>query len=125
MGTETLGSLSQACGGTIVDKLPQDGYVLVDQCTKPGTHFIRAYSNPALDRRIVSMRFVEESMARRELVPYPALILFIKAGVPVLFHLHESLEEAEQEVLSSSISVRVPILYLCITNTNHSTRCYS
>ncbi|KAF8599584.1 hypothetical protein BDV93DRAFT_525973 [Ceratobasidium sp. AG-I] len=92
-----------ACGGSLADKLPKDGYVLVDQCTKQGAHTIRTYTRPELERRIVSMHFVDESMARGEIVPYSELILFIQEDMPVLFHLHESLEETDRESLRNSI----------------------
>ena len=84
----------------------------MDQCTKQGAGIIRRYSKPELDRRIVSIHFVDESIARGEVVPYSELILFIQEGIPVLFHLHESLEEAERELLCSSILVCFPSIFL-------------
>lgn len=52
------------------------------------------------------MLFVEESIARGEIVPYEELKLFIDEDKPVLFHLHESLAEDRREKLHDSIMVR-------------------
>lgn len=57
-------------------------------------------------------------MARGEIVPYSELILFIQEGLPVLFHLHDSLEDTDRESLQKSILVCLLSSYLSFVAAN-------
>lgn len=86
-----------------MEGLPKAGYVLVDQRNEFAVNLI--HTRTTSTRLVVSMGFVQESIARGEMVPDNELTLFIHEGKPALFHLHESLTEAEQMRLHDSIMV--------------------
>ncbi|CAE6427400.1 unnamed protein product [Rhizoctonia solani] len=92
------------CGGKVVDERPQEGYTLVDPRTEDGELEISSRSTST--RRVVSFRFVEESIKRGSLVPTMELGLFIKGDRPVKFHLHDSLPKDEINRLRDDIMLR-------------------
>ncbi|KAF8600222.1 hypothetical protein BDV93DRAFT_267199 [Ceratobasidium sp. AG-I] len=91
----------EECRGKVIDKLPNVGYALVDQRTDHGVNLIHTRRTPT--RIIVSIGFVEASIARGEIITEQELTLFFHEGKPALFHLHESLTEAERGKLHDSI----------------------
>ncbi|KAG8737780.1 hypothetical protein FRC10_007807 [Ceratobasidium sp. 414] len=91
-------------GGIVVSSYRNADYLLVDPCTAAGVDSITAHMTPT--RHVVSKDFVQESINRRKLVPHSELILFVKEDKPVVFHLHESLEEADSNRLREAIMLR-------------------
>ncbi|CAE6506598.1 unnamed protein product [Rhizoctonia solani] len=94
----------EECGGDVVDEPPEEGYTLVDPRSEEGELEIASRSTQT--RRVVSFRFIEESIKRGSLVPPLELALFIKGDRPVKFHLHDSLPKDEIARLRDDILLR-------------------
>ncbi|KAH7341364.1 hypothetical protein B0J17DRAFT_646242 [Rhizoctonia solani] len=92
------------CGGEVVGERPEEGYTLVDPRAEDGELEISSRSTQT--RRVVSFRFVEESIKRGRLVSLLELGLFIKEDRPVKFHLHHSIPKDEINCLRDDILLR-------------------
>ncbi|KAG8711975.1 hypothetical protein FRC08_015189 [Ceratobasidium sp. 394] len=103
MGLELKNKI-EGHGGALVHSFRVANYVLVDQCTSAGADFISMHTTPT--RHVVAQDFVEESINRRELVPYSELTLFIEEDRPIVFCLHESLDKADSNQLRKAIQLR-------------------
>ncbi|KAG8703986.1 hypothetical protein FRC08_002522 [Ceratobasidium sp. 394] len=101
---QDLKSAIKKHGGTVVSSYRVADYVLVDQSTPAGANYVSMHTTPT--RRVVSKDFIQESINRRKLVPYSELTLFVKEDKPVVFCLHESLEEADSDRLRDAILLR-------------------
>ncbi|QRV90131.1 BRCA1 carboxy-terminus (BRCT) domain protein [Ceratobasidium sp. AG-Ba] len=91
---EDLKNKIKGHGGLAVGSHRTAAYILVDPSTEEGAESISKHTTPS--RRVVSTKFIDESIRRAKLVPNLELGLFIKEDRPVLFYLHESLEDAAE-----------------------------